>query len=65
MKDWKTTVGGVVGALLIVLGMFWPDKVDPETQATINTAVAGLLSSLGTLIAALTLIFSKDSDNPS
>ena len=60
MKNWKTTVGAVVAALLVMLGMFIPDKFDPETQAVINTAVGQVISGVGALIAVITGILAKD-----
>lgn len=61
-KDWKTTIGGLIGVILIACGIFWPDKVDPETQAVINEAVGQILTGIGSLVTAFTLIFAKDSD---
>lgn len=60
LKNWKTTVATVVGAILIVLGMFLPDKVDPETQVAINTALGEVLAGLGVLINVITGIVAKD-----
>lgn len=62
MKDWKTTVGGAIGVILIAAGLFWPDKVDPATQQAVNAAVAEILQGVGALITALALIFAKDAE---
>ena len=62
MKNWKTTVAGVIAGVLVVAGVVYPDKVDPETQATVNAAVAQILSGVGALIAVVAGILAKDSD---
>ena len=60
MKNWKTTLAGVVGAVLIVLGMFWPDKLDVETQEVIKTSLNEILVGIGGLIEVITAIVAKD-----
>ena len=60
MKNWKTTVGAVIAAILVMLGMFIPDKFDIETQTTINTAVGEIISGIGALIAVITGVLAKD-----
>lgn len=62
MKNWKTTAAAVVAAILVMLGMFLPDKIDPDTQAVINTAVGQILTGVGALIAVITGILAKDPD---
>lgn len=46
--------------ILIALGLFWPEKIDPATQANLNAAFAQILEGVGTIVTALTLIFAKD-----
>ena len=58
--NWVTTVMGVLGAILMVLGIFYPEKVDPETQETIKTAVNEILVGVGALISVITNLFAKD-----
>ena len=55
-----TTIAGLIGGVLILLGMFWPDKLDPETQAVINAAVGQILVGVGGLVEVITLLFAKD-----
>ncbi|MCK5641784.1 MAG: hypothetical protein KAJ19_13360 [Gammaproteobacteria bacterium] len=55
-----TTIAGIIGGVLIVLGLVWPDKLDPDTQAVINTAVNEILIGVGGLIEVITAMFSKD-----
>jgi archaellin len=62
MKNWKTTVAAVVAAILVILGMFLPDKFDPEAQATVNSAVNEILTGVGALIAVITGLVAKDPD---
>ena len=60
MKNWKTTVVGVIAALMVVLGIFFPDKIDPETQEIIITATGEIITGVGAFIGALVAIFAKD-----
>jgi len=59
-KDWKTTTLAIIGGILIIAGMVWPDKIDAETQATVNSAVAQVLTGVGSLIAVLSGLFGSD-----
>ena len=62
-KDWKTTVIAIVGGIVMLAGVLWPDKVDAATGDTINTAVAQIITGIGSLILVITGIFgSKDGD---
>lgn len=58
-KDWKSTVLSIVGGLLIIAGMVWPDKIDAETQASVNNAVVQIVTGLGGLIAVISGLFSQ------
>lgn len=60
MKDWKTTLGVVIGALVVVAGLVWPEKLDAETQEVIKTAFNEILVGVGTLISVITGILAKD-----
>jgi hypothetical protein len=60
MKNWKTTVGVVFGAILVVVGLVLPDQVDPETQEVLRVAFAEVLSGVGVLISTITGILAKD-----
>ena len=59
-KDWRTTVLGVLASLLVVAGIFWPDKMDPETQLAVNTAVGEIVSGVGALVAVIAGLRAKD-----
>lgn len=61
-KNWKTTVGGLIGVILMASGIIWPEVIDAETQQAIQSGVAETLSGVGALITALTLVFAKDAD---
>ena len=60
MKDWKTTLAGIIGGILIVIGMFYPEQLDPETQQVITTAVNEILVGLGALINVIANLVAKD-----
>ena len=59
LKDWKTTVLAVIGAVLVIAGMVWPEKVDVTTQEVIKSAVNEIVIGLGTLIAVIPGLFGK------
>lgn len=62
-KDWKTTLIGVISGIVMIAGIMWPDKVNPETQEVIKTATSEIIMGVAVLIPALTAIFgSKDGD---
>ena len=60
LGNWVTTVTAVIGALLMVLGVFFPDKIDPDTQEAIRSATGQILVGVGGLVAVLSGIFGKD-----
>ena len=55
-----TTIMTVIGSALIVAGLVWPDKVDPETQEVVKTAVNEILISVGVLIDFITGLIARD-----
>ena len=59
-KDWKTTVLGIVASVLVIAGVLWPEKLDPETQQQVNSAFAQIVTGVGTLVAILTALFASD-----
>ena len=59
-KDWKTTVAGIVAALLVIAGVLYPEKIDPTTQVAINTALAEILTGVGALVAVIAGLLAKD-----
>ena len=59
MKNWKTTVGGVFAAVLVVLGVLIPD-IDIEAQTAANVAIGQVLTGIGALIGLITGWFAKD-----
>jgi len=60
IKDWKTTVMGIVGGVLFIAGVLWPDKINPETGEAINVAVGEIVSGIGVLIPIIAALFGKD-----
>lgn len=60
IKDWKTTVLGIIGGIVVVAGILWPDRVDPETGAQVNAAASQVVLGIGALITLITGIFAKD-----
>ena len=59
-KDWKTTLTGVISALLVIAGMFIPDKFDPETQAAINIGLGQVITGIGAIVAVVSGWKAKD-----
>jgi len=60
LGNWVTTVTAVVGALIMILGALYPDKIDPDTQEVIRTSIGQILVGVGGLITVITGIFAKD-----
>jgi hypothetical protein len=60
MKNWKTTVAGIVAAGLMVAALVWPEKVDFETQEVIKSAVNEILGAAGALVTVIAGWLAKD-----
>lgn len=58
--NWKTTVAGIIGAIVMALGIFLPEKFDPETQLEVNSAVNELLTAIGSVILVVGNLVAKD-----
>ena len=59
-KDWKTTILGIIGAIIMIAGIMWPDKISAETGEVITTAVNEIIIGVGALIPVIVAIFGKD-----
>ena len=59
-SNWKTSIAGVIAALLMVAGIMWPEAVDPDTQEIIKTATGEIISGVGAIIAVVTNWIAKD-----
>lgn len=57
VKDWKTTTMGIIGALLVIAGLIWPEKIDAETQQVIQSSINEILIGVGALIPVIVSIF--------
>lgn len=62
MKNWKTTLGVVIGSLLVVAGLVWPETVNEEAQGVIREALNEILIGVGALIDLVTGWLAKDPD---
>lgn len=61
--NWKTTTLTLIGAVLMIAGVFWPDKLTEEAKGTILEGVNQIIIALGVLIPILVGVFgSKDGD---
>ncbi len=60
VKDWKTTVLGILGGLVMLAGILMPDKIDPETQQSLNTAFSQIVMGVGGAVGIIVSIFGKD-----
>lgn len=56
-KHWQTTVSAILGGLLVIAGVLWPEKVDPETQEVLKTGFNEVMIGLGALIPVIISIF--------
>jgi hypothetical protein len=59
-RHWKTTVMGIVGGLLMIAGLMWPDQINPETGESINVAIDEIVTGIGALIPIIAALFAKD-----
>ena len=59
-KNWKTSLAGVIAALLMVAGIMWPEAVDVDTQEVLKTATNEIMTGLGAIIAVITTWIAKD-----
>lgn len=55
-----TTIAGLIGAAVMALGFFLPEKFDPETQLEINTITNELLLAIGGFIELIAALVAKD-----
>lgn len=61
LAEIKTTIAGVIAAILFIASMFWPDKVQNVSGEEVTNYINAILEGLAGLIAVITLIFgSKD-----
>lgn len=60
VKSWKSTIAGIVAAILVIAGILYPEQIDPETQVAVNVAVGEIISGIGALIAVISGLESKD-----
>lgn len=60
VTDWKTTALGIFAGLMVILGILLPEKFDPETQATVNTALSQIVTGVGALVAVIAGLLAKD-----
>ena len=60
-KDkWVTTVAGLIGGILMLLGFAFPEKFSAEAIASLNLATSDLLIGIGGLIELITTLVAKD-----
>lgn len=58
--NWITTVTAIVGALIMILGALYPDKIDPDTQEAIRSSIGQILVGVGGLITVINGLLGKD-----
>ena len=60
-KDkWITTVAGLIGGTLMLLGFAFPEALNGEAVANLNLATNELLIAIGGLIELITALVAKD-----
>ena len=57
---WITTVGGLIGGALMVLGFAFPEKFSADVVSGLNLAVSEFLIGLGGLIELIITLVAKD-----
>ena len=62
-KDWKTTALSILGGVLMIVGLLYPETLPSETQGEIVANVDKILIGVGALIPIVVGIFgAKDGD---
>ncbi len=59
-SDWRTSVVAILGGVLMLAGILWPEKLDLTTQEVVNSAVGEIISGVGALIAVINGLKAKD-----
>ena len=59
-KDWRTTVMGIVAGIILLAGIFWPDKINAETGQVITTALNEILIGVSAIVGIIVSILGKD-----
>ncbi len=60
-KDrWITTVGGLIGGALMLLGFAFPEKFSADIVSGINLAASEFLIALGGLLELIIALVAKD-----
>lgn len=60
IKSVKTTVMAIVGGLLMIAGILWPDKIDAETGEIIKTSIDEIVTGVGAIMPVIAALFAKD-----
>jgi hypothetical protein len=60
VKDWKTTLTALIGGVIMIAGVLWPQKIDPQTMQVLNEGTAQIITGIGAIIPVIALLFAKD-----
>ena len=56
-KNLKTTIMGIIAAIIVLASMLWPEKIDQSTGEVIKSSIDTIITGVTALVAALVLIF--------
>ena len=59
-KEWKTTLTALIGGVIMIAGVLWPEKIDQQTMQVLNEGVGQVITGIGAIIPVIALIFAKD-----
>ena len=59
-KEWKTTLTALIGGVIMIAGVLWPEKIDHQTMQVLNEGVGQIITGIGAIIPVIALIFAKD-----
>lgn len=59
-KDWRTTLTAVIGGVIMIAGVLFPDKVNTDDQQILTNAFAQVLTGVGAIVMFLAGLLGKD-----
>lgn len=59
-KQWKTTLSAIIGGVLMVAGVIWPDKVTETVKEGVINGTGDIITGIGALITIITGLFASD-----
>lgn len=58
--DWRTTTTAIIGGIVMIAGLLYPDRVTQDTGEIINSSVDSIIVGIGGLISVISGLFGSD-----